>query len=201
MLPFKYVLAHLGAFATIVFISTIVGLLLTPIHKTETSCLTIELDTFYNDIILELTSPLVCMVVLLVACTLCVAVAVHYCEFRENVYAYMTAGFLWGTLSITIPIVVLSVNHALYHTVSQLAKAHHCKINHIFTHEVIVPFATLALLQGILTSLYCILYLLIYDQNMSFNNDFSQQTHVNENYSEQNLNGDSDVEIELDRDI
>ena len=172
-LKFKYVVAFISLLGTIVFNSMSIVFLQNPLNKNSIICKDISeavlQETFYNDIIKEILP----IVIAFHVCGVFIGtmVAISSCIFGMQKYKYflLSASFLAFPLFLSVPLMVIITNHALYHAITQLEYTYNCVVNFFFIHKVILPMAVLGILFAIFTIGYYSFYLVIYETR--FDND------------------------------
>lgn len=182
-LELKYVIAYMALFATVVFNTLAVVFINSNLSQNNIYCAVEEnailQETFYNNVLNQIMPLIIALHV--ISCVTAITIAIIASCVNLNVYTYhfICLALFCSPLLLAVPVMIMAINHALYHAVTELGKTYDCNINFFFAHKIILPFAINGTVMGMLTVGYFIFYLLLYNNRFCFDSLYTPTLLLN----------------------
>lgn len=183
MISIKYVIAYTALLATIVFNTLAVVFLGSKLTQNNIQCADSDnallQETFYNNILREIL-PLINGIHIASCLSVgAIGIIAYFVNLKVYTYHFICLALFFSPLLLAIPIMTMTINHALYHAVQELGQTYNCSVNFFFAHNVILPFSINGLATGMFTGGYFIFYLLLYNNRFNFDSLYSPTLLIN----------------------
>jgi hypothetical protein len=174
-LKFENVLGYIFALGAIVFL-TIPFILILHYPKHRLEC---EIIINFYEIALEKLLP---FIISLYASFIVLSIIQGLLLFSKPIekygYFFVTNAIITCSIAVSYGMFILGLNHLLFHITENYEKER-CLISNNFSHHLITPFAIIGIILTLLTTIYFLLYSILYKYNCFSKATFHSQLFIN----------------------